>query len=268
MNGASLTSIRASSLSELFDCPARWAAKHIDGKRLPSSGASRLGTSVHASTALFDAKRLVGDMIDPDDAIEPLVEAIYRPDEDVVWDDDLTQPVAEKVGIALHRLYCDEIAPQQQYAAVELTCERLDIVDIGISLTGTTDRIRLTEQGYGIADIKTGKSAVGADGKVKTTGHAAQTAVYELLAEQVLGRPIRARPQIIGLQTAKTPRGLRAGIGEIDSTRDLLVGDEECPGLLFHAGKILKSGDFFGNARSTLCSEKYCPIFKTCPWKG
>ena len=31
-------SIRASSLPELFDCPARWAAKHLRGMRMPMSG--------------------------------------------------------------------------------------------------------------------------------------------------------------------------------------------------------------------------------------
>jgi hypothetical protein len=30
--------IRASSLGRLFDCPASWAATHIDGKRMPSNG--------------------------------------------------------------------------------------------------------------------------------------------------------------------------------------------------------------------------------------
>jgi len=33
--------IRASSLAELFDCPARWEAKNLLGMRMPSSGAAR-----------------------------------------------------------------------------------------------------------------------------------------------------------------------------------------------------------------------------------
>jgi hypothetical protein len=50
------TVIRASSLPELFDCSARWEAKHILGLRLPSSSNAVLGKAVHAGTALFDGK--------------------------------------------------------------------------------------------------------------------------------------------------------------------------------------------------------------------
>ena len=52
--------IRASSMGELFDCPARWEAKHILGKRMPKSGNAQLGTAVHASTALFDQSTIDG----------------------------------------------------------------------------------------------------------------------------------------------------------------------------------------------------------------
>ena len=68
--------IRASSLSELFDCPARWAAKHLDGLRMPSSGAAQLGTAVHAGTALYDTSRLPGGSpITIDDAAGAVVES-------------------------------------------------------------------------------------------------------------------------------------------------------------------------------------------------
>ena len=77
------------------------------------------------------------------------------------------------------------------------------------------DRVRVTPDGFGIADIKTGKTAVSADGTVKTQGHAAQVAVYELLASQELGVSMSAPAQIIGLQVAKTDKGRRSGIGEI-----------------------------------------------------
>ena len=46
-----MTTIRASSWADLFDCPARWYAKNVQGLRLPSSGAAALGTAVHAGTA-------------------------------------------------------------------------------------------------------------------------------------------------------------------------------------------------------------------------
>ena len=258
--------VRASSLPGLFECPARWEAQNLRGLRMPSSSAARLGTAVHASTALFDASRIEGTGLTADEAAGAAVDAIHKPDEEVVWD-DLQPTEAEKIALSLHGLYCSKIAPRQTYAAVEATCERLEITDLGLALTGTVDRVCRTDDGYGIADLKTGKSAVSADGTCKTQGHAAQVAVYELLAEQSAGIVIEAPAQIIGLQVAKTEKGQRAAIGTITGGRNLLLGDEDDPGLLRAAATLIHSGNFYGNPKSMGCGEKYCPVFNTCKWR-
>lgn len=262
-----MITIRASSLGELFDCPARWEAKHILGLRSPSSGAAQLGTAVHASTAVFDQSRIDGAGLTIDDAAGALVDAIHKPGEDVQWDE--LKPIdAEKIGLALHAKYCSELAPKQDYANVELACEKLEITDLGITLSGTTDRVRRIGGKLGIADLKTGARAVGADGAVSTAGHAAQLGVYELLAEFALGQSLDAPAQIIGMQTGKTAASQRIGTGEVKTARQVLVGDEESPGLLQHASNVIHSGLFYGNPRSMLCSEKYCPAYKICKWRG
>ena len=162
-----MTAIRASSLPELFDCPARWEAKHIRGRRLPRSAAAQLGTAVHAGAAVFDVQRILGSPITPDDAAGEVVDAIHHPKEDVDWGEDSPRE-AERIALALHGLYCRDIAPSKNYVAVEATCERLEITDLGLALTGTTDRITTNALGdLGIADIKTGKTAVAADGTVR-----------------------------------------------------------------------------------------------------
>lgn len=268
MNTRTIIPIRASSLAEIFDCPARWAAKHIDGLRMPRSAAAQLGTAVHASTAEFDASRLPGgNPITADDAAGALVDAIHHPEEDVDWED--TKPVdAERIGLALHARYCSEIAPTQVYRGVEVLCEKLEIPDLGIALTGTTDRVRETPLGLGISDLKTGGRAVGADGRAATQGHALQLGVYELLAEQAMGMHITAPAQIVGMNTGKTPAAQRVGTGEVHSARAALVGDAEHPGALEYAANLIHSGNFFGNSKSVLCSAKYCPAHPTCRWKG
>lgn len=259
--------IRASSLGELFDCPARWEAKHLRNMRLPTSGAAQLGTAVHAGTALYDQSRIDGDGLTPDDCAGTVVDALQHPETDVDWEDS-SPAETEKIAIPLHHLYCREIAPKQDYMAVEALCDGLTITDLDITLTGTVDRVRVTPEGYGIADIKTGKTAVGADGTVKTAGHAAQVGVYELLAQAALGVAMQAPAQIIGLQVAKTDRGRRAGIGEIAMAREALLDDPDTgSGLLSHAARIVHSGDFYGNPKSTLCSEKYCPAYRICRWR-
>lgn len=259
------TNIRASSLSELFDCPARWKAKYLDGLCLPSSGAAQLGTAIHASTAAYDESRLNGECgISVDDAIGPLVDALYRPETDVDWEDSAPRE-AEKIGRALHEKYCREIAPKKEYIGVEVTCERLVLDDVGLTLTGTTDRIYRDDQGRaGIADIKTGRAVVSTEGAVRTAGHAYQLGVYALLAEQSLGIDMEAPGLIIGMQTAKTKDGQRIAVGEMSGTREVLLGDEDHPGVLSMAGALIKSGSFHGNPRSMLCAAKYCPAYAGC----
>lgn len=262
-----LITIRASSLAELFDCPARWQAKHLLGMRMPSSGASRLGTAVHTSTALFDQQRLDGNPISPDDAAGALIDTLYNTDEDVDWEDSSPKAV-EPIGLALHSRYCGEIAPRQDYVGIEVACERLEITDLGIALTGTTDRIRRVDGELGIADLKTGGRAVGSDGRAVTQGHGPQMGVYELLAEYAIGVPMTAPAQIIGMQTGKTANSQKVGTGEIVGARAALIGDEESPGLLQHAANLLHAGHFYGNSKSVLCSAKYCPAYSICKFKG
>lgn len=263
-----LVLIRASSLAELFDCPARWAAKHLDGLRMPRSAAAQLGTAVHAGTAVFDSSRLPGaSPVTADDAAGALVDAIHKPEEEVDWDDSKPQDV-ERIALALHTRYCTEVAPQQQYVGVEVKCEKLELPDLGIALTGTTDRVRVTPQGNGIVDLKTGKTAVSAEGKANTQGHATQLGVYELLAQHATGIDITAPAQIVGMNTGKTPAAQRVAAADVPDARAALVGTEEQPGLLEHASRLIRSGAFYGNAKSYLCSERYCPAHSTCRFKG
>ncbi|WP_288357052.1 PD-(D/E)XK nuclease family protein [uncultured Pseudomonas sp.] len=136
-----VVTIRASSLAELFDCPARWEAKHLLGMRSRSSGAAHLGTSIHASTALFDQATMDGAPISADDAAGLFVDTLYNPEHEVDWEDSGPKQV-ERIGLTLHSRYCADIAPTQDYVGIEVTCERLEISDLGLALTGTTDRIR------------------------------------------------------------------------------------------------------------------------------
>lgn len=266
--------IRASALSDLFDCPKRFEARHLLNMHMPSSSRARLGTAVHAGAAAFDSSRLDGSPITVDDAAGALVDALHSNvdddgnDDPVDWGDDNPREL-ESIGLALHTRYCTEIAPVQDYVAVELRCENLHFQDLGITLRGTTDRVyRNADNQLGIADLKTGATAVSSDNTVKTAGHAAQMGVYTLLAEFALKERLDAPAKIIGMQTGKTARAQRVGIGVIDDVRTPLIGTEDDPGLLEHAANIIKSGSFYGNPRSMLCSEKFCPVYNTCKFKG
>lgn len=259
--------IRASSLGELFDCPARWEAKHLLGMRVPMSGPAVLGKAVHASTAVFDQSTIDRAGITADEAAAAAVDAIHRPDDDVRWDDDLKPQTAEGIALALHKRYCADVAPTQTYRAVEVQCDRLAISDLGIALQGTVDRVHYTTEGAGITDLKTGKAAVSVDGTVATKGHAYQLGVYELLAQAASGVQITAPAQIIGMNTAKTERGQRIAVAPVHDARAVLLGDEQLPGILHTAAHIVRSGMFFGNPKSMTCHPNYCPRYATCPFR-
>jgi len=268
MSALPIVTVRASALGDFLDCPARAEAKHLLGKRTPMGGGALLGKAFHAATAVFDQSTLTGQGITADEAAGAAVDAIQKPNEDVALDDDESPQQIENIAVALHRRYCAEIAPKQEYLAVEVTCERLEIVDIGLALTGTTDRVRATEDGNGIADLKTGKTAVKADGTVETKGHRYQIGVYELLAERASGLPITAPGQIIGAQTGKTEKGQRvATSAPIHNARDVLVGDHDSPGVLETVARMIHAGAFPGNPRSMLCGAKYCPIHASCKFR-
>lgn len=267
----SIVTIRASSLADLFDCPARWEAKHLLGMSLPMGGAAALGKAVHASTALFDQSTIDRAGITIDEAAGAAVDSINKPGEDVLWDDDLPPATAEGIAVALHKGYCKTVAPKQTYRAVEVKCDRLEIADLGIALTGTVDRVHVKmidgDETSGITDLKTGKTAVSADGTVSTKGHAYQLGVYELLAHAASGLDIGAPAQIVGMQTGKTEKAQRIAVAPVHDARAVLLGDEHSQGLLHTASNIVHSGAFFGNPRSMLCSERYCPRYAKCNYR-
>jgi hypothetical protein len=260
--------IRASGLSEWFDCAARAEARQLLGKRTPSSGKALLGKAIHASTAVYDRSVIERQGITIDEAAGAAVDVIIRPDEDVRLDDEERQDQIAGVAVALHKLYCTKIAPTQDYAAVEVQCDRLEITDLRIVLQGTTDRVRKVGDGHGIADLKSGGTAVSVDGVVATKGAAYQLGVYELLAERASGIPITEPARVIGLQTGKTERGQRVAVSEgVSGARDVLIGNEDSPGVLEIVSKMIHSGVFPGNPRSMMCNEKYCPIYQSCRFR-
>ena len=257
--------LHASSLSDLFDCPARFKARQIDKIYMPTSGSAYLGTSIHEGTATFDQARLDGNPISIDDAVGVCVDKLFAKDEEIDWGESSAED-AEPIASALVKLYCKEIAPKMEYVAIEARCQNLEIKDLDIVLVGTIDRVYREDGSLGIADIKTGKTIVGTDGTIKTKSYGIQMGVYEILAEHSLNQEIVAPAKIIGLQAAKTAKGQRAAIGEIEFAKETLLGDEGQKGYLEIAANIIKSGIFYGNPRSALCSEKFCPIFNDCPW--
>lgn len=266
-----IVTVRASSWGALFDCAFKWEGIHLLGIKSTSSPRALLGTAIHASTAAFDVARVNGEELSAYDAAEHLVQTLHHPEFDVDWrGSDISLREAEATGLTLHSKYCTEISPQYDFVAVELETVPLEI-DCGsgvtVRLTGTLDRARIKrdQDGIGIADVKTGTAAVTADGLAKTKGHKPQIGTYELLYEHTTGEPCTAPAEIIGLKTKGRPE---TGTGEIIGARELMVGTEDYPGLIQFAADMFRTGLFPPNPQSPLCSARYCPRWKTCPYKA
>lgn len=262
--------IRASSFSALMDCAYRWQGIHLLGMRNITGRRAVLGTAIHAGTAAFDTARLNMTAISFDDAVGVAIDKLTKPGEEYDPNkDDLSAKEAEKIAISLTTKYCAQVSPQFDFLAVEMETVPMTI-DCGggvkITLTGTMDRARISREsgGIGIADLKTGLRAV-SNGKAVTSGHSAQLGVYELLFEHSSGQKITRPASIIGLSTGKNAD---VGMGKLEGCREVVTGSEDEPGLLDYAAMFFKEGKFPPNPKSQLCSEKFCPRWKSCRFRG
>jgi hypothetical protein len=229
-----------------------------------------LGTAIHAGSAAFDQARISGDTVTANDAAGVLVDKLRDPENEFdPAKDDLTMRDAESIGISLLTKYCGEVSPKYHFVAVEMETKPLDI-DCGnntvIRLTGTMDRARIkkSSHGIGIADLKSGSAAV-QKGVAVTKGHGAQVGTYELLFEHTTGESITSEAEIIGL---KTKGAAEIATGTISNAKRIMTGDQDNPGLIEFAADMFRTGRFYPNPKSLLCSDKYCPRYKSCTFKG
>lgn len=260
--------LRSSGVSGLGDCAMRWEKQHLLGMTTNTSPPALVGTAVHASTAAYDIAQIDGSGgISIDDAAGVAIDVLHHPEEEVDWAGTNMQK-AEERALRVHLAYCQEIAPHQSYTVIEHKLEPLLIeMENGVvfEITGTLDRIRQDEYGrQGVADVKTGIMAVGADGEVAVGKHKAQLGTYTLLAEQEFG-PMTMPAGIIGLSTGSTAR---VGFREVTGAKESLIGSGDAPGFLHYVAPYFKSGLFPPNPQSWLCSPKFCPFYNQCNFHG
>lgn len=272
---------RASSLAEFLDCPARWQAKHLLGKKLPSGAPAIIGNGFHAGSAHYDSAILEGQKPSSDligDAMEAAAETVRNPRDDVHWDD--MRP-AEAIDIAVKnvQMYCTDIASRFTFVEVERKLDNLDVIasnGVFIRFTGTMDRKRSEvvpiEPGLdlirtGIVDFKTGKRIVTSDGKVNIQTAGAQLAQYELLDMMSAGTTAERNLLPAGVVAIPTAGKHGPKFATIDNPHKLLITEGGKKGVIDMVADIYKHDLFYGNPRSMLCNKKYCPIYDTCRWR-
>lgn len=268
-----MATIRASSLGDLLDCAHRWEAKHVLGMSGYTSGAAWLGTAIHRATAFYDTHR---NEVTVGEAVSEVRRLIQTPETDgepidVAWTDvspsDATYAAAQLVGT-----YARHWSPRYEFLAIEQTLAPLDLTvetpagPAYITFTGSMDRARTVRHatGAGIVDIKTGKRAV-AEGRAVTKGHAAQVAIYQMLAnnDPDMPVPVNRAPSILGMSTSTR----EIATAEIPTATEQLIGPPGGTGLIEYAALYLKTGMFPPNPKSQLCSPKFCPRWDSCRFK-
>lgn len=271
MGEKSVTKVRASSWAGLFDCAYRWEGIHILGMKNEVGLRAALGTSIHHGTAEFDQGRLDDSGFSVDDAAGAFIDKLHDPENEFdKAKDDISMKEAEVIGIALTTKYCMDWSPKYNFVSVEMETKPLDI-DCGggiiVRLTGTMDRARVNRKGsggVGIADLKSGGASV-QKGAANTKGHSAQIGTYELLYEHTTGDPVTDDAEVIGLKTKGKPE---IATGTISNAKRIMVGDDNNPGLIEFAADMFRTGRFYPNPKSLLCSEEYCPRWNSCVFKG
>ena len=78
VNPTRIIPIRASSLGDLFDCPARWEAKNLLNKRNPAGARTRLGTAIHEAVTQWDHLNLIGEEVSLEECEEILLSQLAR----------------------------------------------------------------------------------------------------------------------------------------------------------------------------------------------
>ena len=257
--------IRASSLPELLDCAARWEARHLLGMHMASGPEALVGTAVHAGAAAYDLAVIAQARIKPSEAADVARERVLNPTDEVDWSGGgYDRGTAVTAAGIMTALYIDQVGQHSTFVEVEVKAQPLTIEVGGVAVTFTGNIDRIIEDpalGRWPADLKTGK-------KFRAAGqHRAQLAVYDVLdlvARATPGLGVTAGPEVIAIQLE--PPAVERTFLRNDSLR-YLVGAEGDPGVLHHIAAVAKAEVFVGNAKSTLCSGKYCPRFPTCKWR-
>jgi hypothetical protein len=263
----STISIRASSFGSLFDCGYRWEWETLYGHRKPVGIRAVLGTALHASTAVFDRALIDHEPVKIDDAASVLVAKIQTPEYETDFsNDDIDEEQAEKIGLALHRMYCMDIAPHMHYTDVETQLAPF-VIDCGdglhVQLTGTMDRARVSlyphESKPVIPDLKSGRAVV-AKGQAKIKGRSAQLGTYQLLYENT--RHVEtAGAQVLALHATSKPK---VAVSPVFDARRVMVGTATEKGLIEYAAEMFRTGLFPPNPSSMLCDKKYCARWEHC----
>jgi hypothetical protein len=262
----SMINIRASMLSSYSDCPRRAAAGQfkevIEGfgyniKKLPSRVGATLGTSVHAGTKFTIDKKISTGLIaiNTSDAIDISINKYDELSNDGVEYDTVTpgKNDAQKQIIQLVNSFHSEIAPNINPLSTETF--RKNIVTEDITISGSSD---IETKDNSIDDIKSG--AVMRPCQV-------QLGLYSILKGSEKGNVFAKATRQIWLPRTALKKSYP---GAQVFSYDINLCHKFAYTMVFNIARDIKNfiksqnpWCFPVNPMSVLCSEKWCPCYKT-----
>lgn len=256
--------IRSSMLSTYQDCPRRAAAKHwkkyLSGlgyeiKQLPITIGGAVGDGVHAAAKYMMEGKISGRVEKISDIIEVGMIKLSNKTAEEVRFDSVTGSIneAQKQCSSLINIFIDQAAPNLNPLALEVF--RKATVMEGVEFGGSCD---IETVGGSIHDEKYGS---------KYRPAQAQLGGYSILKKSETGESAKVISQ---LHIPRVKLGAETGLKV--TTYDVSICERMAYAMIMHIVRDMKNfiksqnpWCFPANPLSMLCSEKYCPAWKT-PW--
>jgi hypothetical protein len=230
-----------SQVNKFVDCAARWYYKHVAQLPDPPNSSLAFGRAMHATCGCYLNLRSQGETVTAADIADyykhiltqELALAQLAPGDD---------PAALlDEGLRMLTMFCGQIAPQLEPAAVELQVHGLighqhvrGIVDV-LDKSGT------------VIDIKTSSKKPGSI----SASYRLQLTTYGLLAG-------KAETRLITMARTKTPSWCQHSF-------TIKHHDLQLAATLYDmAAEAMQSGLYLPNRGSNLCSRKHCSFWREC----
>jgi hypothetical protein len=265
--------IRASSTPDGLDCRRRWAGRAIPDllreagypvRELPQHCGAPIGTGVHAAAAhLLRGKRDQGTpppFAEAEEVGHVEMDKAFADAGAITWDGTAkNRPQASEQMRRMARAYAEQVVPKVEPVLIEQRLEGDWPGAPGFVVSGQMDDLIRVDAGNGLRDTKTGR---------EPRKSMPQVGCYSMLGK-AHGYPVAdiaidfiERVQLITPQPAVVQVPLDLDVCERLATR--AIGD-----LIAATTKFLRTQDiesFPTNPGSTLCSDRFCPLWgtKTC----
>jgi CRISPR/Cas system-associated exonuclease Cas4 (RecB family) len=225
------------------DCGAKWYYKYALGLPDPPNGSLVRGRVVHQMAEAFFRAKLDGGSPDADDLQASFDEAWDTAAAQAAFGADEDVDLLKRQAAILTRKYLDEVAPEIEPAALELSVQG---VIGGVPVRGFVD---LLDTSGRIIDLKTAvRKPTGV-----STDYSFQVATYRQLCPGANGK---AR-----VDTLVATKSVQVVTQEYTvSPADLKMTEKLYP----LVGEAMREGIYLPNRSSNLCSYKHCAFAAVC----